>query len=413
MSNNILVIDPSVAGISGDMLLSASIDLGANEESTIQTILSIKNYFTGCKKLEVNFSNVIKNGFRAKKINMEIEETTINHNVTTLTRNFNECLSSITISSKAREFAENSFRKLIDVESFIHGVKNEDVHLHETASIDTFVDIIGTAFAMDNLKLFDINEIITTPVAIGRGDIKFSHGNFTAPSPAVLELAKENQLLIKGGPSNYEAATPTGMAMLAALTNNSQESYPVIKPDLIGIGAGTYSAKEFPNILRIIIGEKSKLIQEQIVMLETNIDDITGEELAYAIDKINAEGALDVSVLPIYGKKGRPAYILRAITNHNMKEYISNLIMQETGTLGIRIIPTSRYIQNREIINVNIEIKNNIEKLDIKVVKSESGDIISFKPEFEQMKKLALDYSMNFRELNQDIRNQVKKLFSS
>ena len=83
MSNNILVIDPSVAGISGDMLLSASIDLGANEESTIQTILSIKNYFTGCKKLEVNFSNVIKNGFRAKKINMEIEETTINHNVTT------------------------------------------------------------------------------------------------------------------------------------------------------------------------------------------------------------------------------------------------------------------------------------------------------------------------------------------
>ncbi len=135
--------------------------------------------------------------------------------------------------------------------------------------------------------------------------------------------------------------------------------------------------------------------------------------LTYAIDKINAEGALDVSVLPIYGKKGRPAYILRAITNHNMKEYISNLIMQETGTLGIRIIPTSRYIQNREIINVNIEIKNNIEKLDIKVVKSESGDIISFKPEFEQMKKLALDYSMNFRELNQDIRNQVKKLFSS
>ena len=413
MSNNILVIDPSIAGISGDMLLSASVDLGANEESTIETIQSIKNYFKGCKKLEVNFSNVTKNGFRAKKINIEIEETTINHDVTILTKNFNECLSSINISSNAREFAENSFRKLIRAESFIHGVKKENVHLHETASIDTFVDIIGTAFAMDNLKLFDINEIITTPVSIGTGDIEFSHGNFTVPSPAVLELAKENQLLIKGGPGNYEAATPTGIAMLAALTNNSQESYPVIKPNLIGIGAGTHNAKEFPNILRLTIGEKSKLIQEQIVMLETNIDDITGEELAYAIDKINAEGALDVSVLPIYGKKGRPAYILRVITNHNMKEYISNLIMQETGTLGIRIMPTSRYIQNREIVNVNIEIKNNIEELDVKVVKSESGDIISFKPEFEQVKKLAFDYSMNFRELNQNIRNQIKKSFSS
>ena len=115
MSNNIIIIDPSIAGISGDMLLSASVDLGANEESTIQTILSIKNYFTGCKKLEVNFSNVIKNGFRAKKINIEIEETTTNYNVTTLTRNFNECLSSINISSKAREFAEKIRHQVNDL----------------------------------------------------------------------------------------------------------------------------------------------------------------------------------------------------------------------------------------------------------------------------------------------------------
>ena len=409
MKSDILVIDPSIAGISGDMILSSIIDIGADEKLVIENLESIKDYFKSCKKLEISFKDVTKNGFRAKKADIIIEEDKNSHNVDELNYNLERSIENVSISHNAKTFIKNSFENLISAESALHGISNKEMHLHEAGSIDTFVDIIGTGIALDNLKLFNLKEIITTPVSVGGGDITFSHGKMQNPAPAILEIARRNNIMIRGGPGMYETATPTGMAMLAALVEESQEIFPGIKPELIGVGAGSSEFKEIPNILRITLGEKSTLLTDEIAIIETNIDDRTGEELGYAMQRIIDNGALDVSLIPTIGKKGRPSNVLKVITNLSKSEFFSDLVMRETGTLGVRVYPMSRFIQMRENLKANITIKNNDEEIDVKVVKSESGEIIQFKPEFDQIVKLSEKYKINLIELKNDISKQIQR----
>tara|TARA_Y100001960_G_scaffold150411_2_gene158688 strand:+ start:1849 stop:3090 length:1242 start_codon:yes stop_codon:yes gene_type:complete len=409
MKSDILVIDPSIAGISGDMMLSSIIDIGADEKLVIENLESIKDYFKSCKKLEISFKDVTKNGFRAKKADIIIEEDKNSHNVDELNYNLERSIENVSISHNAKTFIKNSFENLISAESALHGISNKEMHLHEAGSIDTFVDIIGTGIALDNLKLFNLKEIITTPVSVGGGDITFSHGKMQNPAPAILEIARRNNIMIRGGPGMYETATPTGMAMLAALVEESQEIFPGIKPELIGVGAGSSEFKEIPNILRITLGEKSTLLTDEIAIIETNIDDRTGEELGYAMQRIIDNGALDVSLIPTIGKKGRPSNVLKVITNLSKSEFFSDLVMRETGTLGVRVYPMSRFIQMRENLKANITIKNNDEEIDVKVVKSESGEIIQFKPEFDQIVKLSEKYKINLIELKNDISKQIQR----
>ena len=409
MKSDILVIDPSIAGISGDMMLSSIIDIGADEKLVIENLESIKDYFKSCKKLEISFKDVTKNGFRAKKADIIIEEDKNSHNVDELNYNLERSIENVSISHNAKAFIKNSFENLISAESALHGISNKEMHLHEAGSIDTFVDIIGTGIALDNLKLFNLKEIITTPVSVGGGDITFSHGKMQNPAPAILEIARRNNIMIRGGPGMYETATPTGMAMLAALVEESQEIFPGIKPELIGVGAGSSEFKEIPNILRITLGEKSTLLTDEIAVIETNIDDRTGEELGYAMQRIIDNGALDVSLIPTIGKKGRPSNVLKVITNLSKSEFFSDLVMRETGTLGVRVYPMSRFIQMRENLKANITIKNNDEEIDVKVVKSESGEIIQFKPEFDQIVKLSEKYKINLIELKNDISKQIQR----
>ena len=409
MKSDILVIDPSIAGISGDMMLSSIIDIGADEKLVIENLESIKDYFKSCKKLEISFKDVTKNGFRAKKADIIIEEDKNSHNVDELNYNLERSIENVSISHNAKAFIKNSFENLISAESALHGISNKEMHLHEAGSIDTFVDIIGTGIALDNLELFNLKEIITTPVSVGGGDITFSHGKMQNPAPAILEIARRNNIMIRGGPGMYETATPTGMAMLAALVEESQEIFPGIKPELIGVGAGSSEFKEIPNILRITLGEKSTLLTDEIAIIETNIDDRTGEELGYAMQRIIDNGALDVSLIPTIGKKGRPSNVLKVITNLSKSEFFSDLVMRETGTLGVRVYPMSRFIQMRENLKANITIKNNDEEIDVKVVKSESGEIIQFKPEFDQIVKLSEKYKINLIELKNDISKQIQR----
>ena len=409
MKSDILVIDPSIAGISGDMMLSSIVDIGADEKLVIENLESIKDYFKSCKKLEISFKDVTKNGFRAKKADIVIEEDKNSHNVDELNYNLERSIENVSISNNAKAFIKNSFENLISAESALHGISKKEMHLHEAGSIDTFVDIIGTGIALDNLELFNLKEIITTPVSVGGGDITFSHGKMQNPAPAILEIARRNDIMIRGGPGMYETATPTGMAMLAALVEESQEIFPGIKPELIGIGAGSSEFKEIPNILRITLGKKSTLLTDEIAIIETNIDDRTGEELGYAMQRIIDNGALDVSLIPTIGKKGRPSNVLKVITNLSKSEFFSDLVMRETGTLGVRVYPMSRFIQMRENLKASITINNNDEEIDVKVVKSESGEIIQFKPEFDQIVKLSEKYKINLIELKDDISKQIQR----
>ena len=242
-------------------------------------------------------------------------------------------------------------------ESAIHGYPIESVHFHEASSIDTIVDIIGSAIALDDLKFFD-DQIVTAPVAVGGGTITFSHGTTSNPASAILEIFKNSNITISGGNVKDELTTPTGASLLVSLTNECSDFYPALKIKSIGYGSGKKDFEGFSNVLKIVQGEKvDNLIRDSVKVLETNIDDVSGELLGNLIEKIMSNGAKDVTISSAISKKGRPTNLVSVICDSNSVEVLVNLLIQETGTLGVRIRTSERFIVPRSVksIPVNIE----------------------------------------------------------
>ena len=414
MSKKVLVIDSSIAGVSGDMLVSAALDLGADESGVLEAMLSVKEHIDGVERIEAKFVDVIKHGFRAKHLELQIEENISDRSGSSLENILQDSLNDLNISRDAREFAGKSLQELILAESSIHGKDPEKVHLHEAGSADTFVDILGASYALDNLNIFTDTDVVSMPVAVGGGELQFSHGKMVNPSPAVLEIARRNNIRIVGGPVKVETATPTGLAMLSAISDRSMDYYPAINPLAIGIGAGTRDLGVIPNILRMTIGESIEDISsEEIFILETNLDDVTGEEMAHAMEKIMDQGAKDVSLMHTIGKKGRPGFLLRVISDRYMIENLSDLIMSETGTLGVRIMPTTRHTAKREIIQQQVRFGESVETISLKVSRGSSGEIIRIKPEYDEVKELTRKYKRPIRILMEEIIEQAKRQLSS
>ena len=223
------------------------------------------------------------------------------------------------------------------------------------------------------------------PVALGGGRVKTAHGILPVPAPAVLEILKDINCI--GGPVDSELATPTGCAIYAELCSEFKKFIPPCKTSKVAYGAGKKDF-DFPNVLRVI---KTKEITEsdQIDVIETNIDHLTGEEIGYLFDKLLEEGASDVSVTPIIMKKNRQGSLLKVIANRNKRNHLIEVMFKEIGTLGIRIAPNlHRGIAKREFIKKSVEI--NGERFDVTFkVAYVNGEIISNRPEYEDLLKIA------------------------
>lgn len=409
MSKRTLVIDPTIAGISGDMIVSAIVDLGADEKGTVDAMESVGRHLEGCKKVKAQFRDVTKNSFRAKYLNLNLEEDARERDYVSLEGALKDTQRELALSKAAEGFALRSLDLLFNAEASLHHQDVKTIHLHEAGSVDTLVDILGASFALDDLRLFNDTDIYSTPVAVGGGSLTFSHGTLSNPSPAVLEIARSCGIVIVGGPVNAETATPTGLAILGSLNTTALESYPRLRPLAVGIGAGTREFDGVPNILRITIGESLNLIIEEIVVLETNLDDLTGEEVGYATERILEEGAKDVSVIPIMGKKGRPGFILKVITESSKSEELANLIMKETGTLGVRVTSTPRYVASREFATLHFTIDSAEEIVKLKISRDGSGNLIVMKPEYEDVRHLARKYKRPLRTIKEEIMEQARK----
>ncbi|MBM3897788.1 MAG: nickel pincer cofactor biosynthesis protein LarC [Thaumarchaeota archaeon] len=400
--SRILVIDPSVAGISGDMLVAAAIDLGANQKDTVNAMLSAKKHLKNCTKLEIKVRDVVKHGFKAKHVAVLAKETVHGRKAEEMLDAIKDTLSSIDISKGARDFALKSLKTLVEAEGRLHNERASKVHLHEAGSIDTIVDIVGAACALGDLDVFPDTRIFATPIAVGGGTFSFSHGRVPNPGPAILEIAKEQKLAIVGGPVETEIATPTGVAMLANLVDQSIKFYPAMKPVGVGLGAGTKDL-EVPNLLRLTLGEQySQLPLEEIAILETNLDDINGEHLAYASETLIEAGATDVSIIPTIAKKGRPGFLVRVISDLAKTEEIAEKLMMETGTLGVRITTSTRHIANREIVPISIELNGRKVSVSVKVSRNAKGEIIAVKPEYEEMRDVAKKLKIPLRRLAEE-----------
>lgn len=405
----ILVIDCQAAGVSGDMMVGALLDLGANAVKVMEAIETVKDNVEGCN-IEVSIRDVIRKGFYAKKFEVNTKRVDEISGLE-LVKATAKCLEKLTLSKEAKCFALNSINLLVETEARIHGETIEDVHLHEAGSADTLADIIGTAVAADDLGIFNI-KVYSTPVAVGGGLFKFSHGTVSSPAPATIEILKSKRFPIIGGPIKFELATPTGVSILVNLVHEAIRFYPPMKPTAIGYGAGTKDFAEMPNVLRIILGEplNYRFLNDEVCILETNLDDVTGEIIGHTMNRLLQEGAKDVCAIPIFTKKNRPGHILQVMADKSDAERFSRILMEETGTLGVRIRMCERHILNREFIPVEIPVKCMKERVNVKVAKDSEGEIVRIKPEHDDVKRVAEKTNKPLREVMELVNMKAREI---
>ena len=208
----VLFIDCQVAGISGDMILSSLVDLGANKSKIIDGVQESSNFLPGSTIKKLDFIKVQKQGKTATQLVLELEENTHERKGSEIKNCILSSSKKLGLSKSAKEFAENSINTLINAESHVHGESESCVHFHEASSIDTVIDILGTAIALDDLNLFE-EEITCSHVAIGGGTVSFSHGTTSNPAYAITEIFKNSNIIVKGGPVKEELTTPTGASI--------------------------------------------------------------------------------------------------------------------------------------------------------------------------------------------------------
>jgi uncharacterized protein (TIGR00299 family) protein len=398
-SKKIALVDCQTAGVAGDMLLGALIDAGADVNkvrSAIKTLVSLSSNYCNVK---IAINKVKRGEFKATQIDVTAEATA-RISGRQLVEIVKKTAQKLQLSEKARQFASNAINTLISAEAELHGNNLENAHLHEIGLIDTPAEIIGVAVALEDLGLFS-GKIYATMVAVGGGTLKFSHGIVPAPAPATLAIFQSKNFPIKGGPIEAELATPTGAAILVNMVDDVCRFYPPLRPLKVGYGAGAKEFKEMPNCIRITLGESvdGGLSKDEIAILETNLDDVTGEVIGYTFDKLLLEGAKDVNVIPIFTKKNRPGQILRVITDLKDNERLSRIIMEETGTLGVRISTCERHILNRELHHMEISVNDKKERVTVKVVKDNNGKNMQAKPEFKDLKRIAEKLHIPLREV--------------
>ncbi len=405
------VFDCQIAGISGDMLLSSLIDLGANRSKVIDAIMSCQNFLEGSRIINASFEEVKRSGFRATALKIKYDDKAHERKGVEVYDAIARCCDSLDLENKTKSFALASIKTLIEAESKVHGEEYGMVHLHEASSIDTLVDIVGSAVAMQDLGLFSA-DIYSSRVAVGGGSLTFSHGTTTNPGSAILEIFKNRNFTLIGGPVDSELTTPTGASMLVNLAKGSLEFYPALQPVKVGYGAGSKNFENFPNVLKVVLGkEVQKLEMDTVYLLETNVDDASGEVIGSLIDDLMEIGAKDVSVIPVISKKSRPAHIIRVICDYAQLNTVLNTLIQESGTLGVRVQQTSRYVVPRVVLSVPVSIKGEEFVVRVKVVK-EQDKIVYAKPEYDDVKNVAAKLNIPYRTASSMINQAILEKLS-
>ena len=403
----VIVIDPQIAGISGDMLLCSLVDLGADKNKIINGIKKSEKFLPKSTIKKIDFEKIQKHGIESLQLILEINEDIHERRGSEIKDAIINSANEIHLSEKANAFAISCIDSLISSESKIHGIPKESVHFHEASSIDTLVDIIGITIALEDLGLFD-EIIICLPVSVGGGSVTFSHGTMSNPASAILEIFKNSKLTIKGSDANEELTTPTGACILVNLAHESVKYYPSMKIESIGYGAGQKNFESFSNVLKIIRGSENNFETDSVKILETNVDDVSGEILGNLIEKIMDKGARDVSIYHGITKKGRPTNLVSVICDDDNLDEIVDTLVLETGTLGIRISNSDRFIVPRTNHEISLSLNGNTFEVNYK--KSSFKGKVDFKIEFDDLKKISNIMGKSIKETETLLRKEIEKL---
>ncbi|ACV24412.1 nickel pincer cofactor biosynthesis protein LarC [Methanocaldococcus fervens] len=372
------LLDP-FSGISGDMFLSAMIDF-VDKEELINIIKKVINVDIEIKK--VKKCHILANKVNIIPKDVEYEANTYKEIV--------NIIKKANISDSIKTSALEILKILAEAESKIHNVDVENVHFHEVGNYDTIADIVGASYIINKLNLKD--NCFYKPINVGNGFVKTEHGLYPVPAPATAEILKGFKIFFSD--INEELTTPTGAAIIKYINPKLiKESFTVKK---ISYGAGDKDFNNFPNTLRVFKIENIK--REDIVLLETNVDDVSPEVLGYLHDILDGR-VRDLHFIPTFMKKNRPAYTIRAVVDKDRVNEVAKIIMRETGSLGIRVFKIDRIIADREFKTIklfNEDVRVKIGRVD--------DEIISQKPEFEDLKKIAKKYNIPLKELYKSIK---------
>ena len=346
------------AGVAGDMVLASLVDAGADRVETqvriadIMSGLDLHDYaltFEPTQRAGVSSTRAIVVEHRHDEHENHGDHENHDHHAHHQHRSWRDIRELITRSelpSRVRDRAISVFHVLADVEAKIHGVFVDDVTFHEVGAVDSIVDIVGVCAA---LEVLGVERIVCGPIGTGHGTIRSQHGELPNPSPAVVGLATLRNVMLTGIDDRRELATPTGVAIMVALAE-SFGPMPPMKVSTRGFGAGTADIDGRANVVQVLVGESAverTLTGEQVRLLEANVDDVTGEVLAHSISALLAAGAHDAWATPIVMKKGRPAHTVHALCDPVLTDVVTQVLVAETGTLGVRGTILERWPQAR------------------------------------------------------------------
>ncbi len=366
---NYIYVDGS-AGISGDMMLGALLDLGAD--------VSVFKEKMGTLGLPVKISvkETKRSSLRALKADVEVRRKE------KLNRKWSDIEALIKKSVFSQDVKENSlkiFKTLFIAESKVHGYSFQECHLHEAGADDAIIDIVGTCFLIENLK---ISDIFSSPLNVGAGSVNTSHGILPVPPPAVAEILSSIPVYSAG--VKEELTTPTGAAIISTMARKFL-SFPELRYKKIGCGAGGRDFPGFPNIMRLFYGEsKSFSSEKKLFQIETNIDDANPQILAFFLEKAFEMGALDVFFTPIIMKKNRLATKITILATFEKMNTLVQAVFAETTSIGVRYFPVERRILERSIKKIKVLG----EELDVKVSLLK-GKEVNIQPEFSVCRKIA------------------------
>ena len=380
------------AGASGDMILGAMIAAGVDPNFLREQLSLLR-----VSGFSIDFETVNRSGLSATYARVE---TAHEHSHRSLT-DIKEIIHGSALSSGVKQRAVQIFTRLAEAEARVHNEPIDHVHFHEVGALDAIVDVVGAAICFDVLK---IARFVCSPLHVGSGMVKMAHGQFPIPPPAVTELLKGVPFYateIKG-----ELLTPTGAAIITTVCSE-YGPIPQMKTAATGYGAGTREYQDFPNVLRVMIGEteESGATDGRLWMLETNLDDATPQIIGHVMDRVLELGALDCYFTPVQMKKNRPGVLLSVLCDAHEKEAVMKLLFNETTTLGIRSYEVNRRALQRSVVRVETQYG----PIDVKVAHLD-GRVVNQMPEFEQCREAAARAGVPLKIVEEAARVAIAKL---
>jgi hypothetical protein len=375
------------SGISGDMLLGALLDAGLSIQALRRELakLGLKGYRLKAKKAR-------RAGLAATQAVVELEDDQPHGHLSEVLSLIRE--SALPDGDKERGAA--IFQRLAEAEARVHGATPDSVVLHELGSLDTVIDVMGT---VAGLRLLGVEELFASALPAGGGSVEGAHGLLPVPAPATLELIARARAPVSGTGGQGELVTPTGAAIVTTLARFERPAMRVTK---VGYGAGSRDFEGRPNVLRLWLGEILPVATASMLLVETNIDDMSPEVLGYVQGRLFAAGAADVWFTPIQMKKNRPATKLSALCSIEKEDAIVGVLLRESSTLGVRVTEVRRHEAEREVITFPSSLGTAMVK-----IKRWEEKPPQLSPEYESCRRLAEELSLPLAEVYRIVQGEA------